>query len=86
MELLLILKKIESRNYIWIYKNTNDFCIKIGHRNNTLIDSVNVDYERLHNTIYSLVKVLKTHKYYYVNVQLLSDVKLDNYSIKIITN
>ena len=82
-QLLIILKKRKSRNYVWIYKNTNNFLIRIGHQNNTLFDSVCVDYELLQNIIHSLVKILKTHKYYFVNIELLSDVHILHKNVEI---
>ena len=73
-KLLIILKKRKSSNYVWIYKNTKDFLIRIGNKNNTLFDSFYVNFELLQNTIHSLVRIVKTHAYYYVNIQLLSNI------------
>jgi len=83
MELLIILKQRKTRNYVWIYKNNHVFLIKIGHKNNTLFDFVYVDYEILQNTMYSLVKILKTHAYYYVNIKLLSNVHISKKNLEI---
>ena len=70
--LLLVLREKKSTNYLWVYKDTNNFLVKIGHQNNTKFECVHIDNDLLKNTIYSLVKVLKTHKYYYVNTMNLS--------------
>ena len=66
----MVLKKKKSENYVWIYKKDIDFLIKIGQKNNTQFDCIDVNYDLLKNILISLIELKKTHKYYYSDINL----------------
>jgi len=70
MKLFIILKKKKSDNYVWIYKKDINYLIKIGQKNNTQFDYIEVNHDLLQNILISLIELDKTHKYYYSNINL----------------
>ena len=52
-------------------KDSSNYLIKIGRKNNTYFDYININHDELYNIINLLVNLHKTHSIYYVSSEFI---------------